>query len=212
MDTVSDELLVVYGYARSLSKMHNIPRDILNLCGEYIKHPPIQRDVLILRDIPNNTNQEEILSIFHNKNCSKPIYVVCEMNNNWFCHFVTEEDCIKTAIYLQFNGKFKGNKLKARVKSMRYNKIKPIRRTKPKKPKKSLFSFQQLQTMNLKLPQRHWIRISENINSNINNIITICQFNCLAQSLCISNEYNFTFKCNKKYLKWMDCIILSYYI
>eukprot|EP01084_Bolivina_argentea_P035205 65312_1 len=88
------------------------------------------------------------MSIFDNKNCSKPTHILREVADNWFVHFLTEEECVKTAMYLQFNGKFKGNKLKVRVKSVIHPlaKMTPIQRTTQKKP---LFSFAQLSKMDL---------------------------------------------------------------
>merc|ERR1719410_1219364 len=80
--------------------------------------PLMERNVLILRDIPTSTKKAEILSIFDNTECSVPSEVHSDIGNNWFCSFQTEEECLSTAKYLQQFGTFNSTKLHVRVKAI----------------------------------------------------------------------------------------------
>lgn len=77
------------------------------------------RNVLILRDIPQNTPREEILKIFEgDAECSKPISVKSDIGDTWFVTFETEQDCMDTAMHVNLSGKQLGGKnISCRVKS-----------------------------------------------------------------------------------------------
>lgn len=84
-----------------------------------VKYMPIlERNILILRDIPDKTMKEEIMTIFDNEHCSPPHEVHSDIGNHWFCQFHTEEQCLATAQYLNMHGVFKGEKLHVRVKAI----------------------------------------------------------------------------------------------
>merc|ERR1719228_2143842 len=84
-----------------------------------VKYMPIlERNILILRDIPDKTMKEEIMTIFDNEHCSLPREVHSDIGNHWFCQFNTEEECLATAQYLNSHGNFKGEKLHVRVKAI----------------------------------------------------------------------------------------------
>lgn len=85
--------------------------------------PLLERNVLILRDMPKSTKKEEILTIFDNSECCVPSEVHSDHSpvkdrNNWFCSFKTEEECLKTAKYLQQFGRYNDEKLHVRVKAI----------------------------------------------------------------------------------------------
>ena len=68
-----------------------------------------------------------------------------------------------------------------------------------------LYSMHQLNEMKLNIPKREWRKISDSTqssSSSSSNILTVVQFNCLAQSLCYGVTDRVTFKCDKKYLIW----------
>jgi len=83
----------------------------------------LERNVLILRDMPKSTKKEDILTIFDNSECCVPSEVHSDHSpvkdrNNWFCSFKTEEECLKTAKYLQQFGSYNDEKLHVRVKAI----------------------------------------------------------------------------------------------
>jgi len=80
--------------------------------------PLLERKVLILRDIATSTKKEEIMTIFDNEQCYKPSEVHSDIGNNWFCSFLSEDECLKTAKYLQQFGTFNNEKLHVRVKAI----------------------------------------------------------------------------------------------
>merc|ERR1719203_2164748 len=85
--------------------------------------PLLERNVLILRDMAKSTKKEEILTIFEHSECCAPSEVHSDHSpvkdcNNWFCSFKTEEECLKTAKYLQQFGTFNDEKLHVRVKAI----------------------------------------------------------------------------------------------
>jgi len=111
-DLVTNRDLLIEAISRSkLLKM--------NTGCTMVKYMPIlERNILILRDIPDNTMKEEIMTIFNNEHCSHPTEVHSDIGNHWFCRFQTEEECLATAQYLNLHGTFKGDKLHVRVKAI----------------------------------------------------------------------------------------------
>merc|ERR1712060_441858 len=92
---------------------------VMNSGCTMVKYMPLlERNVLILRDIPTSTEKEEIVGIFDNASCSIPSEIHSDIGNNWFCQFKTEEECLKTAKYLQQFGTFNSEKLHVRVKAI----------------------------------------------------------------------------------------------
>ena len=92
---------------------------VMNTGCTMVKYMPLlERNVLILRDIATSTEKSEIEKIFDNENCCKPSEIHSDIGNNWFCQFKTEEECLKTAKYLQQFGKFNDEKLHVRVKAI----------------------------------------------------------------------------------------------
>jgi len=111
-DLVTNRDLLIEAISRSkLLKM--------NTGCTMVKYMPIlERNILILRDIPDKTMKGEILEIFNNEHCSSPLEVHSDIGNHWFCQFQTEEECLATAQYLNLHGTFKGEKLHVRVKAI----------------------------------------------------------------------------------------------
>eukprot|EP00484_Ammonia_sp_Unknown_P001268 CAMPEP_0197021164 /NCGR_PEP_ID=MMETSP1384-20130603/2054_1 /TAXON_ID=29189 /ORGANISM="Ammonia sp." /LENGTH=626 /DNA_ID=CAMNT_0042448929 /DNA_START=120 /DNA_END=2000 /DNA_ORIENTATION=+ len=92
---------------------------VMNTGCTMVKYMPLlERNILILRDIPTTTAKADIVAIFDNDECGQPVDVHADIGNNWFCEFKTEEDCLKTAKYLQQFGKFHGEQLHVRVKAI----------------------------------------------------------------------------------------------
>ena len=111
-DLVTNRDLLIEAISRSkLLKM--------NTGCTMVKYMPIlERNILILRDIPDKTMKEEIMQIFDNEHCSAPYEVHSDIGNHWFCRFQTEEECLATAQHLNLHGTFKGEKLHVRVKAI----------------------------------------------------------------------------------------------
>eukprot|EP01083_Nonionella_stella_P080739 221985_1 len=75
----------------------------------------VERTTLILREIPQDTKEEEIRSLFGEK-ATHIRNIHFDVGDNWFVTFATEDDCTDCALSLQ--GKtFKGNQIHCRVKS-----------------------------------------------------------------------------------------------
>eukprot|EP01084_Bolivina_argentea_P255762 430314_1 len=93
---------------------------VMNTGCTMVKYMPLlERNVLILRDIPTEkTNKDEIMAIFANEHCATPSEIHSDIGNNWFCQFKTEDECLKTAVYLQEFGMFHKEKLHVRVKAI----------------------------------------------------------------------------------------------
>jgi len=111
-DLVTNRDLLIEAISRSkLLKM--------NTGCTMVKYMPIlERNILILRDIPDKTMKDEIMAIFDNEHCSSPFEVHSDIGNHWFCQFQTEEECLATAQHLNSHGTFKGEKLHVRVKAI----------------------------------------------------------------------------------------------
>ena len=92
---------------------------VMNTGCTMVKYMPLlERNVLILRDIATSTEKSEVEKIFDNENCGNPSEIHSDIGNNWFVQFKTEEDCLKTARYLQQFGTFHAEKLHVRVKAI----------------------------------------------------------------------------------------------
>jgi len=77
-----------------------------------------ERNVLILREIPSDTPLDEIKEIFAVFTDLPEIKKIrSDIGNNWFITFENQDDCMKAALKLSTEGKFKGYSLKVRVKA-----------------------------------------------------------------------------------------------
>jgi len=80
----------------------------------------LERTTLILREISADTPREDVEAIFKSEECApiKRESLRSDIGNTWFVSFDTEDDCVKTAMYLQNHGKFNGKPIQCRVKSV----------------------------------------------------------------------------------------------
>jgi hypothetical protein len=75
----------------------------------------MERNTLILRDIPSSTPLEEVKAIFDDK-CGKVVNIRSDVGDTWFVTFETQDQCMDTCLHLS-NKTFKGNRIACRVKS-----------------------------------------------------------------------------------------------
>lgn len=101
--------------ARVMSKSDKV---IVSADGKSIKpNIKLERKTLILRDIPSDTDVEEVRKIFsHLPEGDAPTELKSELGENWFVTFETEDKCV--AAHVSLVGKtFQGKPVRARVKS-----------------------------------------------------------------------------------------------
>jgi len=77
------------------------------------------RTVLIIREIPPDTKEDQIRDIFSidGWDCPPIKDLRSDIGNNWFINFETEDDCLRAAMKVQNDGVFNGGPVKCRVKS-----------------------------------------------------------------------------------------------
>jgi len=76
----------------------------------------IQRNTIILRDIPSSTKVEEVQSIFQGANCPVVTGIRPDIEDCWFVTFNSEEDAL-TALDFVRERSFRDAPIKARIKS-----------------------------------------------------------------------------------------------
>jgi len=81
------------------------------------------RTILILRDLPRDTQYEHIKSLLESEELTSKLEsrvkeIRPELNDTWFVRFASQEDCMNAFFWLQSNGKINGSKVKCRVKSV----------------------------------------------------------------------------------------------
>lgn len=77
------------------------------------------RTVLIIREIPLDTQEAQVRDIFSidGWDCPPIKDLKSDIGNNWFVQFENEEDCLRAAMKIQNDGVFNGGAVKCRVKS-----------------------------------------------------------------------------------------------
>jgi len=78
---------------------------------------PHNRTTLILRDLPEDATLKEIRQLLNNPNCGTVKEIKKEVNKTWFVTFATEEECVKSATWIQLNARLRGEKVRCRIKS-----------------------------------------------------------------------------------------------
>lgn len=82
-----------------------------------------QRNTLIIRDLSDDVEYADIKKLLESEQLTSQLSsrvktIKPELNNNWFVTFSNQDDCIEAALWLNLNGKIKGQKVKCRVKSV----------------------------------------------------------------------------------------------
>ncbi len=75
-----------------------------------------ERNTIILRDIPSNTDSRRVAAIFKDAGMKLPITVRADIGDTWFVTFKTEDDAMKSILELRAHV-FEGKPIKARLKS-----------------------------------------------------------------------------------------------
>ncbi len=75
-----------------------------------------ERNTIILRDLPSNTDPRRVEAIFKDAGMEVPISVRADVGDTWFVTFKTEDDAMKSILELR-GSEFEGNPIKARLKS-----------------------------------------------------------------------------------------------
>jgi len=82
-----------------------------------------QRNTLIIRDLSDDVEYADIKKLLESEQLTSQLSsrvktIKPELNNNWFVTFSNQDDCVEAALWLNLNGKIKGQKVKCRVKSV----------------------------------------------------------------------------------------------
>jgi len=92
---------------------------VMNTGCTMVKYMPIlERNILILRDIPAETQKAQIEALFDNDACEAPTEIHSEIGGHWFCRFDTEEHCLSAFAHLRQFGQMNGEPLHVRVKAV----------------------------------------------------------------------------------------------
>eukprot|EP01041_Mallomonas_annulata_P008170 gene8170-16791_t len=76
------------------------------------------RNTIILRDIPSDTPEDEILAVFKYDDCKPIVSVRSDIENTWFVVFESEQDAKDVILDLKLKKRqFRGESVKARLKS-----------------------------------------------------------------------------------------------
>jgi la-related protein 4 len=98
--------------ARVMSKSPNV---VVDLQKNLIKPSwKLQRNTIILREMPADTTAEEIRALFGEKFAIVDVH--SDVGNSWFVSFDTEDTALDAMVWVR-NQQFRGNEIKARMKS-----------------------------------------------------------------------------------------------
>ena len=119
------DVVAAFPKMRSLTQDKELIRSVMRQCnncvlddeGQMVKpNLKTERTTLILRDISEDTTEEEIKAIFQNDPCGQPLSVRKDTEHMWYVQFDNEGECQKTAMAL-LGQTFKGKPIRARVKA-----------------------------------------------------------------------------------------------
>jgi hypothetical protein len=75
---------------------------ILDEAGARVKpNMSIERNSMILRDIPSDVSAEEIAQLFDPEYCAVPINIRSDIGQTWFVTFETEDDCLRSIMHIR---------------------------------------------------------------------------------------------------------------
>ena len=122
--TIPMELVLTAPRVRKICGDVNVVRDVLSECkivsieDDRVKlHVKLEQNTIILRNIPQNTDDQKIKDIFESaENCPVLTGVRSDIGDTWFVTFETEDDA-KAALLAIGSSKFEGQPIKGRLKT-----------------------------------------------------------------------------------------------
>jgi len=137
MSQMDSDQFVPIGIIANFNQIKKLTNDIKLVTQVLRESPNVQVDVdgvkvrpnhtrctVILREIPDNTPQDEIQNLFAGANCPRIISCENSLNNSWYVTFDSDDDAQRAYRYLREEiREFKGNPIMARIKA------KPMNRT-----------------------------------------------------------------------------------
>jgi len=137
MSQMDSDQFVPIGIIANFNQIKKLTNDIKLVTQVLRESPNVQVDVdgmkvrpnhtrctVILREIPDNTPQEEIQNLFAGINCPRIVSCEFSLNNSWYVTFDSDDDAQRAYRYLREEVReFKGHQIMARIKA------KPMNRT-----------------------------------------------------------------------------------
>jgi len=137
MSQMDSDQFVPIGIIANFNQIKKLTNDIKLVTQVLRESPNVQVDVdgmkvrpnhtrctVILREIPDNTPQEEVQNLFAGGNCPRIVSCEFSLNNSWYVTFDSDDDAQRAYRYLREEVReFKGHPIMARIKA------KPMNRT-----------------------------------------------------------------------------------
>jgi len=137
MSQMDSDQFVPIGIIANFNQIKKLTSDIKLVTQVLRESPNVQVDVdglkvrpnhtrctVILREIPDNTPQEEVQNLFAGGNCPRIVSCEFSLNNSWYVTFDSDDDAQRAYRYLREEVReFKGHPIMARIKA------KPMNRT-----------------------------------------------------------------------------------
>jgi len=124
--SVSIAVIMKFAKLKALTQDENVIRqslkssNVVTLVDDRIRAniKAVGRSTIILREIPNDTNEEEIKQIFDFDGCKPIISMRSDIENTWFVVMESEDDAKDTVLQLKLKRRlFRGEPVKARLKT-----------------------------------------------------------------------------------------------
>jgi len=137
MSQMDSDQFVPIGIIANFNQIKKLTNDVKLVTQVLRESPNVQVDVdglkvrpnhtrctVILREIPDNTPQEEVQNLFAGNNCPRIVSCEFSLNNSWYVTFDSDDDAQRAYRYLREEiREFKGHPIMARIKA------KPMNRT-----------------------------------------------------------------------------------
>jgi len=137
MSQMDSDQFVPIGIIANFNQIKKLTNDIKLVTQVLRESPNVQVDVegvkvrpnhtrctVILREIPDNTPQEEVQNLFAGGGCPRIVSCEFSLNNSWYVTFDSDDDAQRAYRYLREEiREFKGHPIMARIKA------KPMNRT-----------------------------------------------------------------------------------